>query len=81
MSTAEQYAGREREQEFVKQKDRLLWSYCIRRFKARWAGVSPTRAIPQGVVHEAARGWWFPKLWVSEFSDEHGERKRRAAGD
>jgi hypothetical protein len=76
----EQYQGLERDQSFVRKFDDRLFSFCRTKHRERWAGK---RRVPVGVYHEGEEGWWFPTVWVADFTDRFGTdlRTRVWAGD
>jgi hypothetical protein len=75
----EEYQGAERDATFVRKFDDRLWDYCCGRFEDRWAGQKRARTIPH-YVHEGETGWWFPTVWIADFTDRFGTEIRTKLG-
>lgn len=69
----EDYSVSERDMTFVARADDRLWNYCIARHRKRW---NVERNVPFGVMNDGKMGWWFPKEWVLDFTDDHGQQTR-----
>jgi len=46
--------------------DSALWTYGCERFREYWG--SETRAVPTNYRIDGDEGWYFPNLWVADFS-------------